>query len=269
MKKRDYVTLVVIGIIFLIITIIILIDSKSGNNENKTEYNELTLLKDEVIFLSVSNNINKTINYSNNNNKALNYIFKNEINKDEYKNTTFKAEKIYVVSNLNLYKYYIKGNLYRELLDTLPEYIRDEYFILNYDMEHTTYNIEKISKKKFDNAFNEEYIFEKINSNEYNNFEYSSLTQKGRASMYFQDFLNKTYYEIENAYDILSKETKDKYFENPEDLKQFISKYNNISISEFGNSSKKIGIRDNYGNEYVFDIFYVMQYNVTINKAEG
>lgn len=114
MNKRDVKTIVVLLIIFSLIAIIILIYQKNYVDvEGNTEFNSLTLLKDENNFLSVSNNVNKICEYSTNNSNNLKYI--SDVNYNEYKNTTFKADKIYVISRLNLYKYYISGNLYENI----------------------------------------------------------------------------------------------------------------------------------------------------------
>ena len=267
MNKRDIVTLVILGIIFAFIFVIILL---IGNNEedikNKSEYNELTLVSSESIFLSVSNNINKICEYSNDN-ISLNFIMKDEINKNEYKNILFQAEQMYVVSNLNLYKYYVKGQFYKNVEDTIPEYIKDGYFILNYDIETTSYNIEKITKERYENAKSEEYIFEKINSNDYNRFKYSNLNNKSRALLYFNDFLNKIYSAPEKAYNLLTSETRNSNFNTYNQFKEFISNYNNITMKEYSVNGNKIGIKDNYDNEYIFKITYVLEYSVAINQT--
>ena len=117
MKKRDIVTLIVLGIIFIFIFVIIMINnSNEEEKKEKTEFNNLSLLENESIFLTVSNSINKICEYSNNK-LALNYILKENDNND-YSNMSFKAEEIYVVSNLELYKYYVEGSFYREIMDT-------------------------------------------------------------------------------------------------------------------------------------------------------
>jgi len=266
MKKRDIITLMILGIIFFFILVIILINNNNEKNKNKTEYSDLTLLTNESVFLSISNSINKISEYSNNN-ISLSYIVKNDINKKDYQNTSYKAEEIYVVSNLNLYKYYVKGSFYKEVMDMVPEYIKDEYFVLNYDMENRTYNIELINEKKYNNASNEEYKFESISKNEYNDFVYSNLNNKSRALMYFNDYLNKMYYNQEEAYSLLTNETKNNYFLTINEFKNYINN-KNFSMKEFSVEKDRIGIKDNYDNEFIFEISYILKYKVTINKTE-
>lgn len=269
MNKRDIVTLSILAGIFVFILLIVLLNwNKEEDIKNKTEFNELVILNDESVFLSVSNSINKICEYSNNN-TSLDFILKNEeYNKNKYKNTSFKANEIYVVSKLELYKYYVKGSFYKEVMDQPPTYIEDGYFILNYDMENTSYNIEIINEEKYNNAKDEKYIFEKVNSNNYNRFEYSNLSNKSRALLYFNDFLNKLNYNIEEAYNLLSSDTKNNRFTTIDEFRNFISENKNITMKEYSINNNEIGIKDNYNNEYIFRITYAFKYIVTINKTE-
>lgn len=267
MKKRDVVTLIVILAIFLIIFAIIMFNGSWRSKEDaKSEYEEFSLLTDESSFLSVVKNINKICDLANNDVFGLNFIMKDEITANEYKNMSFTADTIYVVSKANLYKFYVKGTFQVEIMDEIPEYVKDGYFILNYDMGSSSYNIEIIDKERFLNASSEEYIFESIESNDYNTFDYTSLNQKSRALMYFNDFVKKMYYEGENAYDLLSVDTKEEYFNTYADFQDFIVNYGNGSMVEFSSKDNKVGIIDNYGNEYVFEISYILNYTVTIIK---
>ena len=267
MKKRDIITLIVLTIIFLLIFAIVMLNNNQGEDKkNKTEYDKLSLVTDESVFLSVSNSINKICEYSNNN-ISLNFIMKNDIEKKEYKNLTFKAEEISVISKLNLYKYYIKGNFYTDMMNQISEYVKTDYFILNYDINNSSYNIEKITEEKYNNALNDNYIFETINPNDYNRFKFQNLSPKSRASMYFYDFINKIYYDTEKAYELLADESKINHFNTFEEFNNNY-KNKNISMTEFSVEDNQIGIKDNYGNEYIFEIAYIMKYIVTINQAE-
>ena len=268
MKKRDVTTLIILGAIFLFIFIIIMLfTNKEEKIKEKTEYNKLTLVTEESTFLSITDSINKICELANQD-ISLSFIVKSDIDKNDYKNKIFKGEEIYVVSRLNLYKYYIKGVFYTDLMDSIPEYVSEGYFVLNYDINNSAYNIEIISEEQYNNASSEEYIFETINNNEYNRFKYTNLSPKNRASMYFYDYLNKMYYETEKAYNLLTNDTVGNYFSTLDEFKDYISKCNNSSMKEFSVEDNKIGIKDNYGNEYIFEISYILKYNVTIIKAE-
>lgn len=269
MKKRDVVTLVIIGIIFLIIFIISMISRHNNDIKSKTEFNELTLLNDENMFWSVSNNINNICLYSSSNTQALDLILKDEIDDELYKNTSFQAKEIYVVSRLGIYKYFVKGDISKEEYNQNYVIEENKYFLLNYDMDNNTYEIELITKERYDNASKEEYNFESIEKNEHNIFEFSSLSQKGRATIYFYDFINKAHQDPIVAYDLIEESTKNQHFDTYKKFEKFISENNNIIIKEIGtDDNNNIGIIDNYGNEYIFKINGVLNYKVTINKTE-
>lgn len=268
MNKRNIVTLIILAIIFVIVFLIIFLTG--GNKDNvKSEFEELTLVTNESTFLSVSNNIDKLCLYASGESNKIDYISKDDINIDEYKNLSFKATEVYVISNKYLYKYYVKGSFYVNLMDTVSKYVKDGYFILNYDINNGTYNIEVINEKKYTNAKNEEYIFEEIDSNDYNRFEYTNLNAKSRALLYFNDFIDKLYYSNEEAYDLLSSDSKDNDFNDIKEFKKFINKYNDIILKDYSVNGNEIGIKDNYGNEYIFEITYVLKYSVTIKQTEG
>lgn len=270
MKKRDTVTLIVLGSIFIIIFLIVIINARNSEKiKEQTEFNELTLLSDESTFMSITNNINKIFDYSDNNSYIFDLVVKNDLNINNYQNISFSSNEIYVVSQINKYKYYIKGTINVEMMDEIPEKVRDEYILLNYDMENTTFNIEIIDNDRYINAKNEEYIFENINNNDYNKFDYISLSPKSKAQIYFNDFIEKMYYNPDEAYNLLTTETKNEYFQTLDEFKNFISENDSFSMKQFSVDKDRIGIKDTNNNEYVFEISYILRYNVTIYKAEA
>ena len=267
MNKRDIKTIVVLLIIFSLIAIIILIYQKNYVDvEGNTEFNKLTLLEDENNFLSVSNNINKICEYSTNNSNNLKYI--SNVNSKEYENTTFKADKIYVISRLNLYKYYVVGYLYENIYDMPNKLINEKYYILNYDMDTSSFFVEEIDKEAYNNAKNINHEFKNIEKNNYNKFDYTTLSNKSRAALYFNDFLDKLYTNTNEAYILIDSETRTNHFDTLDKFNDFANKHNNITMQEFSVNGNTIGIKDNYNNEYIINITYVLKYNVTINIKE-
>lgn len=268
MNKKDIITIVVLIVIFAIIFVIAFFSKDNKEETIKSEYEELTLLTDETLYLSVSKNIGKMSIYANNN-KGINFIMKNDVDIKDYENTIYKIEQIYVISKVNLYKFYIKGNLYKENVDSISEFIKEEYYILNYDINNNTYNIEIINEERYKNAKTEEYIFEVINKNDYNNFEYSNVSPKTKAVMYFSDFIDKLYLNTKEAYNLISTETREKeMFDTYEKFENFVKNHSDIKLKEYSIENNKIGIKDNYNIEYIFEISSVLKYDVTINITE-
>lgn len=266
MHKRDIITIITLIVLSGIVLLVVFLLKNDKTEENNISI--FTLLSDETTYLSIEKNINKICQYSIHEGSKINFIVKGEIDINQYKNTSFKANKIYEINNMKSYKYYVSGSIFRDGMDVAKTYIRDEFFLLNYDNNNKTFNIEKITEKRFKEASKEKYVFEEISKNDYNEFEYVSLSDKTKALMYFNDYVNKMYSNPEEAYDLLSNETKNNYFNTIDDFKKFIKKYNNISIKEYAIEDDKIGIKDNYGNEYVFEIIYILKYNLTIYKTE-
>lgn len=266
MKKRDIITIIILLVIFAFIFVIALVNKDNSKNDNEdSEFSKLTILKDENLFISIEKNINKIFEYATNKPQALTYIIKNNIDDNEYQGKTFKLIETYVISHDGSYKFFIKGNISQEIVNEKPKFIKEEYLILNYDINKSTYNIEIIDEQEYNNASKEEHIFENININEYNRFEYSSLSPKTRAIMYFNDFVNKMYSLPEEAYNLLSSETKNNNFNTYKEYKEFIKKQNNILMSEYSVNKNEIGIKDKNGNEYIFEIHGILKYEVTIN----
>lgn len=268
MKKRDIITIVFLVIVFSVLLLIAFFFSKdSDDNDEYSEFKTLTRVRDENIFISVEKNINIIYEYAITDSYALNYLIKNNVDVTDYKQKSYKAVEMYVISNLNLYKYYVKGNLYKESIDSTAKYLKDEYYILNYDMNNRTFNIEVIDEDIYNNALNEKKVFEVIDKNNYNKFSYTTLNNKSRAIMYFTDYIDKLYLEPEEAYNLLSTENRYGKFYDYEFFTDFIKKYNNISLKEYSVSDDKIGIKDNYGNEYIFEITDILKYVVSINET--
>lgn len=263
MKKRDIVTIIVLGIIFLIIFLILCINKNREEEKDKTEFNELTVVTDETIFFSVSSNINKAFSYVNNTNITLDYLFKDIIRSD-YQNMTFQATEMSVVSKLNLYKYYVKGNFYQEIMDEPTTFIKTGYIVFNYDINNVTFLVEIIDEKTYNNAKNINYIFEEISKNNYNQFEYYNLNNKSRSSLYFNDFIKLSYSSPEESYQLLVNETKNNYFNTPTEYETFIINHPNMTIKEYSVNNNVIAIKDNYGNEFVISIHSILNYSVKI-----
>ena len=89
MNKRNIVTLIILGVVFVIVFLVIFL---TGGNKNKvkSEFENLTLVNDESTFLSVSNNIDKICLFASSEVDKVDYILKDEVNVDEYKNLSFK-----------------------------------------------------------------------------------------------------------------------------------------------------------------------------------
>lgn len=265
MYKKNFLTFIVLGIVFALMFLFVYIKGKDNRELKKSEFPYLTIVSDEDMFYSVASNLNKLFLYSNDDYDNINYIVKENFNYNDYQNVSFSISEEKVISHLNLYKYYIKGKFYTDYFDTLSTYLRDGYFVLNYDMNTNCFLIELIDEEEYNNASNIKQVYNVIDKNLYNSFESVNISDKSRAFTYFYDFKVKLLNDIELSYSLIDSDTKEKYFDSFNKYKGYFDELDNIDIVSYSVSDNIIGIKDNNGNEYIFNIYGVLKYNVTIN----
>ena len=289
MNKSNIKILLVLLLFFSILGIFLYVFSgKKGNDVDSTEYNEIELVNNPSVFFSVALNINKFCEYLNENNNIsaynvldVDFTTTNSINIDnilekygsEYENVTFSGKEIYVVSNKELYKYYVKGYLKKEQMDEYPKIQSEVYYILNYNIDKSVFSIEIIDKEIYLKSIkSKNFVFKEIDKNSNNVFENTTIIQSSLVSMYFYDFVRNLFSNPEYAYNSLSTDTKKNNFESYESFINEINNnneyYSNIILSEYNVSNNNYYYKDNYGNIYTFIVSGVMNYSVTIDFSE-
>lgn len=263
MGKKNVITFIVLGVIFVGIFIFVYISGKDNRDKGNTEFPNLTIVTDENMYFSVSNNLSKIFNYSED---KLKYIVKNEINYNDYMDVSFVVEEEKVISHLNLYKYYVKGSIYTDYNGIPNTFIREGYYVLNYCKDNNTFNIEIIDKDIYDNASNIERVFEIIDKNDYNSFEYDTISDKSRAIMYFEDFKSKLKNNINDVYNIISSDTKDKYFNDIDSFREYFNNISSMDMISYSVNENIIGVKDNNDIEYIFSIYGILRYKIEIIK---
>lgn len=265
MYKKNVLTFIVLGVMFLLIFLFVYIEGRESRELKNSEFPYLTMVSDEDMFYSVSNNLNKLFLYANEDYDNINYIVKGNINYNDYQNVSFSVNEEMVISHLNLYKYYIKGKFYTDYFDALSTYLRDGYFVLNYDKNTNSFLIEVIDEEEYNNASNDKQIYSVIDSNSYNSFENISVSDKSRVFTYFYDFKNKLLNDIELSYGLVDNDTKVKYFDSLDKYKKYFEELDNIDVVYYSVNDNVIGIKDNNDIEYIFNISGILKYSVTIN----
>lgn len=283
MSKNEIKTIAIILVINIAIVIVaIIIGNITKEDDNK--YNEISKLEDVNYFFSIENNLNIIPIYIEENNynalyNLLNekYIENNDIYIDnviskfeEYIYTIFDVTNVYVTNKDNLYKYFIKCNIRKNAYEENADVITTEYIVLNYDEKIMSYNIEFISNKKYEEYISgkKEVSFEKIKTNNFNQFTYKNITDSTLATYYLNNFIDMIYEDSKLAYSRISPETKEKYFKTYDEFHSFIKNNNNmfndIQISSYNISGKICYCIDNYNNEYRFNTEAVSEYIVSI-----
>lgn len=290
MNKTNFLILIVLFIIFGIIgLLIVLFSSNEKNDINSTQYSYLSAVNDESIFFSVSSNINKLYEYiqlddlsSAYNLLDKSYIETNNISYQnlleklnlEYGSVSFSARQMYVISNKNQYKYLVKGYIKKDTMDVATEIINTSYCILNYDVENGGFSIELITESKYLELIkNRKINFDDFFVNINNQFEYVNISESSLASLYFNDFMNDLFANPTYAYECLSTETKENYFNTYDEFLTEINNnleyYSSIRYTGYNISNNEYKYIDNYNNEYVFTVNNVMNYTVDIKFKDS
>lgn len=327
--KKIIMTLIIL-IVFIILGIIIYIKSSNVSSEMNIELKE-----QENLYINLQNNPASVVNgkkpvkvkYANiyytifslvedyikyvneKNSQAVynildeEYINENNINLQnvvsiikKYNNeSNFKVEDMYELSGINYSTYYIKG------------YIDKEYIFISIstDFSNKTFSILPLDQKEYENRLetiseNVEGEEKKIEVNPYNIFNYLNVSEEKMCEYLLQDYVTKSLYDIERAYEILEKDYKKERFgslnsfkeyvkdnqsilkridksdvkkyseiNNEQEYEKYLEELDKISLSKYLVESTESGIRyiciDNYENYYIFDTKAVMDYTLTLD----
>lgn len=287
--KENKITIIVLLIILAIIfSVFYFFNKQETERVQSTEYLEIEELEDTSMFFSISENINKICEYVNSNTptKLINIIDKDYIEKngltssniinyfqDDYQNTTFKSHETYVVSDKNLYKYYVRGYLYVNMFDEPSTITEEKYFILNYNLNNLAYSVEPIDEKIYNSAIkSKKFNFKEITPNNDNNFTQLNLSSYNLAVLYFNDFIQTIINNPEQAYQKLNATTIDNYFPEYEDFQKYINnnkeKVYNAKVEKYSKSGNIYKYIDNYSINYIINVSHGLNYSVQINLDE-
>lgn len=288
MSKANIITIICLVLIFGLIGILLFFIAKDDKVQETTEFDNIEKLDDNSLFFTVSFNINKICEYVNSNQaQALysiideqylvenNILSNNIIDKfsDKYKDTSFSATEIYVVSKDKNYAFFVKGNLKTEIMDVPPSIKGEEYFLFNYDIEKSIFSIKPITKSDYLELIDSKNIkFTNLTEKEYNKIDYVNATDENLAFMYFNDFTSLLFTDRESAYSKISDATKQNYFNTYEEFNTYfednIEKFQTIKFTKYSVKNGVIHYVDNYNNKYSFVIKSIMDYEVIFIKEE-
>lgn len=276
--KDNIKTFIVIFIICAICLLLVIFLNK------KTNYEKLTYVNEYSEFFSISNYINKYINYvSNKNTEATfslldkNYLEDKLINKENIFNIIKQYEKgvsvnitdIKYVNIKNNIIYYVHGNLIKNNYDEIIK-LNDSFdVIFLFDKENNTYSIYPLDNDNEDKINKIKEV--KIEKNSYNIFENKNKIVKERiCSFYLSNYLNLLDNDLKEAYKITSDKMKIRY-NNYESFKEYINNnINNISstadkckLDEY-KKERVYSVIDKNGNKYVFTEKNILNYEIDI-----
>lgn len=280
MKKDDRRTLIVVLVVCIICGGIIYFSSRKSN------YERLLLVKDYTTFFSVTREVNNYINSISRSDKSdiinlldSRYVDNNSIDilldtVNYSPLTELSANNIkYVMFNKN-YLYLVKGKIVENDFDYSKVIDENYIVIVLHDVMNNSYSIYPVDNDNYKKIVNS---IKKINidSNSSNKMIVSnSLSDVDVCKLYFSDYISKIFNNPEEAYKLLSSDTK-KRFTSYAEFSNYID--NNIekftSISKLCRADKLDDNRiyrviDENNNSYTFNETGVMNYqvNFTLNS---
>ena len=288
MNKANIITIICLILIFCFIGILLLFIAKEDKTNEVTEFDTIQKLDDNSLFFTVSFNINKICEYvSSNQNQALysimdeqylvsnNILLNNIIDKfsEKYKNTSFTATQIYVISKGKDYMFFVKGNLKTEIMDEPANIKGEDYFLFNYDIENSIFSIEPIVKSDYLKLIDsKKFEFKNLIENEYNKIDYVNITDENLAFIYFNDFISLLFTDGTSAYNKISDVTKQNYFNTYDEFNKYfennLEKFQTLKFTKYSVKNGIIHYADNYNNKYSFIIKNIMDYEVIFIKEE-
>lgn len=289
MNKENRVKLGIVGILFVIcILIFLIVYFNKGKNETiNNEKNNPFQMQDVVeysAFFSVVNDINKYLfyNYSKNSTalyQVLNkeFVTKNNLNTSNVltklelfeNNVTFKAMQMYYEENGNNILYYVIGNLlvsnYEEMeviKENVKLFVLVDYRSLSYSIYPIHEDIEEIPIQNKEQS---------IVLNAYNEMQASGVvTDHYICSLYYADYLDKLNKNMDETYNLLEEDFKNKNYSNQEKYVRFMKdKIENISSDmkscniSTKNNKRVYTINDSNNNSFTFIEEAIMDYKVS------
>lgn len=298
MSKGDKKILIVLLILFAVIIFVLIVvnkyfvNSESSNNDEIliNQYSYLTEVSSPNMFFSVVNNINKYYSaISSGNGRVVydlldkKYIKEKDLSSENVinnlnlgeENLKFFGKEMYVISNKEIYLYYVSGYVVKDIMDVnVYDTSNDCYFIVNHNIQTSVYSIIPISEKEYNNKNNKKYNFVDVEYNGNNFFEDSIISAESMAIYYFNDFIGLLGYEPKLAYEKIDADVKSELYPTYEEFIKYIEdnfqKFEDIKFNKYMKyNDSKYSIIDNYNNKYTFEINNVVNYTVEIEYSEG
>jgi len=242
------------------------------------ESQDVQFVENRTDYFTVQEIVNKYLNilYSRNENELINILDKNYIennnigNIQNYENSQqFVAKEIYYRVDNNISTYFVYGTIEEQIMDEkMPEYEFNITVIVDYNT-----NAFSIIPKEISNINTYRYEGSSIEVNDDNTYQNIMITDGNMANIYLNAYKEDITYNIEDAYNSLNEEYRNKRFGNIEEYKKYLNnKFEAIGLINL--DKYLIKERDGYieyvlidteGNYYIFNEKSVMNYEVILD----
>lgn len=311
MKNLKKFMFIIMIFILIIITILIFLlkDTENNNERNisiddgeeivpEKDKNGYVEVEDINIFYSVVNSLNHCIDnmkYSENMNiddesensirnleivyemLDKNYIDKNKIDLDNIETYIYQTnDNTIIIPEQMKVKYQKNINVYILKTYFVSDNSEEKYFIVRTDNKNQSYSIEFVNYKV--NNIEEVKVEEndnKIEKNDYNNFEIEMINDGQILQNYLEHYKNMAIYYPEITYnEYLDEEYREKRFGALENYKKYIT--DNIEfmqsiratkylVEEDENGARSYACMDQYENIYLFNISSMLKYRIKLD----
>lgn len=202
------------------------------------------------------------------------YIQKNDIEMEnvisrlslnDKKKNQLKVKEIYEMQDLSFSTYFVK--IYNR------ENINEKwYYILYMDNQQGTFSLEPISENEYNSYVQGNEILEIkekiIARNDYNKILRKSLNENEIAKKYFDDYIENALYNIEESYNSIEEEYRQKKFGNIEEYKKYIKskKEQLISMGEITIKTREDFQTEDEYKKYINSLKGLEKYRVIRNE---
>lgn len=296
--KNIKILMIIIGIVIILI-VLLLLGIRNPENLNEYDGGEETEAQDTLV--EINSNINKETNdykffavddlindfmiYINTENQeAVNALidssYSQEYNVQNISGTIdrFYSQEMYKQDSVTNSIYYVRGIV--ELVNSQNEInVGNNYFKVYVDNNNLTASIVFLTEQEYENAIeaNSNEIEEKtIEQNEYNKFEEKMLTEWDLSERYIEDYELKLKYNIEEAYNLLDEDYRNKKFNNNiQEFENYIEQNKeilyNISIynctTQIEENYIQYNVEDANNNIFVIKRTNALEYKILLDNV--
>ena len=294
-SKKVLVAMGIVVVLLIIIIIILLINNTKNEQQNtdiigggtygdKETQTDKELVENTTVFFTVENCINDYVSYiQEQDNKAIynlldeNYVKNNKININNVKdyienfnsNEMFIATKMYEQRKENINTYIVEG------LKDDSEYNTNLYYIVEFDINKSTYNITPLFANNYKNLddINVETEAYTIKENENNVFKYYRISNEAVAEKYLNYYTKLARQNPEKAFSLIDENYRKERFKDFETYKNYSNrmsnKYDNLNIVgdsyEVLSDSTKYILKDSENEVYTIVAKEIMNFSIQLD----
>ena len=294
-SKKVLLAMGIVVVLLIIIIIILLINNTKNEQQNtdiigggtygdKETQTDKELVENTTVFFTVENCINDYVSYiQEQDNKAIynlldeNYVKNNKININNVKdyienfnsNEMFIATKMYEQRKENINTYIVEG------LKDDSEYNTNLYYIVEFDINKSTYNITPLFDNNYKNLddINVETEAYTIKENENNVFKYYRISNEAVAEKYLNYYTKLARQNPEKAFSLIDENYRKERFKDFETYKNYSNrmsnKYDNLNIVgdsyEVLSDSTKYILKDSENEVYTIVAKEIMNFSIQLD----